>query len=788
MVYRDASSNRDRKKRKAKSRSARFWEAVNRQISPKQVAVGIGVAIVIAFLVIGFDFRSFPVYELGEIADRDVVAFREFTVEDKIATDSKKEENLATVPAIFDLDMSISTQIVSELRSSFKKGREILATLRGELELRPAESISLSSSAGLVEAVSAELPNLAGPDSILPILVENGFSLDLEDQMATLLLEAMQSPGVVASRDSLRIFRERGVILLSSGSTQDLILNDPDLVRDITQARALIRQNEFQLTAVERGSNPRLITFLEDRIVPTVRFNASETLARETLALDQVSPVLIQIKRGRTIVRAGDEVGPQQVVILRELEEEISSQQTPAEFLGISLIGLFFIFTIWRYVQNYAEKIDPKPAFFLTVGILLSHLIVARGYVVIANLVSSSLNIEFLKDPGNFYWIIPAAFGSILLVLLVGGQIAILYTLVMSVFLAMMCGNMIFGIYGIVSSLTAVYALRHYRERSAMGRAGLIVGLSNIVALAALQLHTSTFHWKAFLVALPLGFMGGMASVMLASLLLPLLEYLFKITTDIRLLELSNLNNPILKRLALEAPGTYHHSLNVGVLAEAAAEAVGANPLLSRVGAYYHDIGKMEKPEYYVENQIYMPNKHEKLSPRMSSLVLASHVKDGLELAREIGLTPKVAALIPEHHGTKLMTFFYQKAKRALEEKRSGEAKRSEVDEGEFRYPGPKPQSKEAAILMLADQAEAAARTLQDPNPSHIRSLIRRLIQGTIEDRQFDECAITTRDLHLITRTFERIITGMHHHRIEYPGYEFNKKGEKKQPRNQSLQ
>lgn len=782
MAYRNTSSKRDRKKRKPENITTRLWKAVNRQISPKQVAIGIGIAVVITFLVIGFDFRSFPTYELGEIADRDVVAFRDFTVEDKIATDSKREESLATVPAVFDLDTSISPQLVSDLRSTFEKGREILFALREELGLRPADSISSSSSTRLFEAVSVEFPNLTGPDSILPILVENEFSSDLEEQMVTLLLEAMKSPGVVASRDSLLIFRERGIILLSTGSMQDLILNDPSLVRDVTQARASIRQNEFQLTAVDRGLNLRLITFLEDRIIPTVRFNSSETLARENLALDQVSPVLIQIKHGRTIVRAGDEVGPQQVAILREMEKEVSSQQTPSEFLGISLIGLFFIFTIWRYVQNYTDKIDPKPAFFLTVGVLLSHLIVARGHVLIADLVSSSLNIEFLKDPGNFYWIIPAAFGSILLVLLVGGQIAILYTLVMSVFLAMMCGNMIFGIYGIVSSLTAVYALRHYRERSAMGRAGLIVGFSNIVALAALQLLTSTFHWKIFLVGLPLGFMGGMASVMLASLLLPLLEYLFKITTDIRLLELSNLNNPVLKRLALEAPGTYHHSLNVGILAEAAAEAIGSNPLLTRVGAYYHDIGKMEKPEYYVENQIYMSNKHEKLSPRMSSLILASHVKDGLELAKEIGLTPEVAALIPEHHGTKLMTFFYQKAKRA------SEGERGEIDEGEFRYPGPKPQSKEAAILMLADQAEAASRTLQDPNPSHIRSLIRRLIQGTIEDRQFDECAITTRDLHLITRAFERIITGMHHHRIEYPGYEFNKKGEKKQPRNQHIQ
>jgi len=204
-------------------------------------------------------------------------------------------------------------------------------------------------------------------------------------------------------------------------------------------------------------------------------------------------------------------------------------------------------------------------------------------------------------------------------------------------------------------------------------------------------------------------------------------------------------------------------------LAEAAAEAIEANTLLVRVGAYYHDIGKLKNPEYYVENQLYMANKHENLSPSMSSLILASHVKDGLALADEIKLVSAVSDLIPEHHGTRLMKFFYQKAKDAHDRKERA------VNEDDYRYPGPKPQSKEAAILMLADQVEAAARTLQDPSPSQIRSMIRRLIQSTIQDRQFDECDITMQDLDRILRAFERVITGMHHHRIEYPGFDFNR-------------
>ena len=188
------------------------------------------------------------------------------------------------------------------------------------------------------------------------------------------------------------------------------------------------------------------------------------------------------------------------------------------------------------------------------------------------------------------------------------------------------------------------------------------------------------------------------------------------------------------------------------------------------MGAYYHDIGKLKQPDYYVENQIFAVNKHEDLSPAMSSLILASHVKNGLAFAKELKLGPLVSGMIPQHHGTRLQTFFYQKAKEAAGEKGV------EVEPDDFRYPGPKPQNKEAAILMLSDQVEAAARTLQDPNPSQVRSLIHRLSQSTIQDGQFDECDITLKEISKVEKSFERVLAGMHHQRIEYPGYDFNKK------------
>ena len=760
-----------------------WWSAWAQGLTFKQVLIGVGTALIVAFLVLGYDFRRIPDYELGAIADRDIVAPHDFTVMDEAATEQKREESLATVPAVFDLDMAINNRLESTLRSNFAEARRATAQRREELELKDDQSFGEEDQNQLVEQLRQTLPIFAERGPVMEILFDHGFSPQLESQMVSLLQSAMKYPGVVASRDLLFIYRDRSIILLNRVTRKDEVLNDASLVRDLTQARALLRQNEFELTAVQGTQKLELIGFLEERIEPTVRFNEDETREREDLAMEQVPPVLIQIRQGHKIIRAGDPVAVQSLMILQELKNQEQSTQAADEFVGLLLLALFFVFALWRYLLSYHEKLDEVPSrFMLAALILVAHLGIAKISALLAKFFSQSLTSQVLQDALNLYWIIPVSFGSILLVLLTGGQLAILYSLPASVFIGLMTGELAMGVFAVVSSLTAVYALRHYRERSALARAAVLVGLVNVLAALGLQLHTGSFQWGVFGVRTSLALLSGIIAAMLASLLLPVLENLFKMTTDIRLLELSNLNSPILRRLALEAPGTYHHSLNVGVLAEAGAEAIGANPLLARVGAYYHDIGKLNKPEYYVENQIYMSNKHEGLSPSMSSLILASHVKDGRQMAREISLAPEVAALIPEHHGTKLMSFFYQKAKQAAR------STHTEVNEEEFRYPGPKPQTREAAILMLADQVEAASRTLQDPNPGQVRGLIRRLIQGTIQDRQFDECDITTRDLDQITRSFERVISGMVHHRVVYPGFDFNQRVEHEQPEDQPVQ
>ena len=260
-----------------------------------------------------------------------------------------------------------------------------------------------------------------------------------------------------------------------------------------------------------------------------------------------------------------------------------------------------------------------------------------------------------------------------------------------------------------------------------------------------------------------MGFAGGILSGVMVAGIAPLFESVFGYTTDIRLLELANLNQPIMQRMIVEAPGTYHHSIIVASLVEAAAEAVQANPLIAKVSAYYHDIGKMNKPLYFIENQQAFKNKHDKLSPKMSSLIIINHVKDGCELAKQYNLGKVITDIIRQHHGTSVVSYFYEKAQK------DKDPSVRLIPETEFRYPGPRPQTREAGIVLLGDIVEASSRTLSDPTPSRIKNLVQNRIKSAFLDGQLDECDLTLSDLNKIAEVFSRTLSGIFHHRVDYP-------------------
>jgi putative nucleotidyltransferase with HDIG domain len=293
--------------------------------------------------------------------------------------------------------------------------------------------------------------------------------------------------------------------------------------------------------------------------------------------------------------------------------------------------------------------------------------------------------------------------------------------------------------------------------------AGLKLCVVNGAMAIAFQLLNDTVLSVQTIYCFGFALVGGLVNAAVVIGVIPVLEAVFQYTTDIKLLELTNLHAPLLRDLMIKAPGTYHHSVVVGTMAEAAAEAIHANPLLARVAAYYHDIGKLAKPQYFIENAVPGENRHDRLSPNMSALILTSHVKEGVELAREHHLGRPIIDIIRQSHGTALITFFYQKAKSLADPEVQS------ISERDFRYPGPKPQTREAGLVMLADCVEAASRTLADPTPARIQGMVQKIINNIFIDGQLDECELTLKNLHEIARSFNRILCGIHHHRIDYP-------------------
>jgi len=331
-------------------------------------------------------------------------------------------------------------------------------------------------------------------------------------------------------------------------------------------------------------------------------------------------------------------------------------------------------------------------------------------------------------------------------------------------------GDFHMAVYALASGVIAALASQRSRDRASLSRVGLVVGAANVALMFVIELYRGLPDTPVALAfAAMFAFVGGPLSVGVVSFLLPVFESMFGITTDTRLLELSNQNLPLLKRLSLEAPGTYQHSLAVGNLAEAGAEAIGANSLLLRVCAYYHDVGKLVKPDYFVENQR-TGNPHDNLAPSMSALVIQSHVKEGLEMAREARLPLAIRQGIATHHGTKLIRYFFNRAKER------GNDEKSEVRESDYRYSGPKPHTKELGILLLADAVEAAARTLEVPSPGKLQALIDKIFSNDLEDGQLDDCDLTFSELDKVASAFLWVLTSMYHHRIDYPGFDFNRR------------
>jgi putative nucleotidyltransferase with HDIG domain len=434
----------------------------------------------------------------------------------------------------------------------------------------------------------------------------------------------------------------------------------------------------------------------------------------------------------------------------------------PAETFGTSLLVILLLAVLFEFASANIRKFAPRERDLLFLSLLIILLLaVTKASVGIFPLIGQALP----EIPASaYYYAIGIAGGAMLVRILLNSETALIFSFVISLLASWLTDeNLFFFLYFIIGSVVGAHSVAHSEERTIIVKAGAKVGLVNICLILCQSLISPAWTLSEMGFNLLFGFLGGVFSAVVAVGILPIMEWAFGYTTNIKLLELANMNHPLLKKMILEAPGTYHHSVVVSTLAETAARAVNANPLLARVSAYYHDIGKINKPLYFVENQGQQENKHDKLAPSMSSLILIAHVKEGLELAREYKLGRRISDIIQQHHGTSLIAFFYQKAKD------QANPQNTQVDERDYRYHGPKPQTKEAGLVVLADAVEAASRTLIQPTPARLQGMVQKIINNSFTDGQLDECELTLKDLHQIAKSFNTILAGIHHHRIDYP-------------------
>ncbi len=433
-------------------------------------------------------------------------------------------------------------------------------------------------------------------------------------------------------------------------------------------------------------------------------------------------------------------------------------------FIGGALIAFVLLFLLYKDIMRY------KPSFINNYNMLILLCLMIIGTLLIGRIseyllanLSQGLG---LIDTDIFRYGIPIAAGAMFVTLLFDFHTSITFSFIISLLTGFWLNDPLFPVYSFVGSLTSAFSVIRCKKRSALLRGGLYVIIANIILVLILLLAKGELFTANTGIAVVFAVFSGITVAAIVSMLLPLLEYVFKITTDISLLELLDLNQPLMKNLMITAPGTYHHSVIVGNLVESAAEAVGVNPLLARVSSYYHDIGKIKMPDYFVENHGMSPSKHDKLTPHMSSMIITNHVKEGVELAKQYKLPQSIIDIIRQHHGNSVLTYFYQKAKEQEQEK--------SLSEDEYKYPGPKPQTRVAALVMMADAVEASSRVLNDPTPARIAALVDKIINHIFLEGQLDECELTLKDISEIKKRFTYILTGIFHKRIDYPGFDFS--------------
>ena len=708
----------------------------------------LGVALLLAVIIAPKGGLIPASYMPGDIAPRDIKSPRDLLVEDVELTRAKREAAARDVPVVYRFDPSSGARAVERL----ERGLVFLSHRLGDTELYLFED--------LLPRLEADFGVPLTDDDYGPLL-SLPLDMDLVRQIRDLLTPLFDRP-IVASMQNFQEDHRQGLMVLEGERERASTDQWFDRAIGLNEAFHAADRHLAGIAALNADQQQVLLKLVQQQLRPNLEFDQQETERRRLIAGSQVTPVFFQIKKGEMVVREGERITADQIVKLQALRESGRSSHSLQTAAGLLICILMLVFAGFVFAQGNISKFNPDRRDLLFLGaVLVAHFILIKVSIFVSAGMGTLLT---SIDAATYHYAIPFALAAMLARIVLNSETAFIVAVASAVLAGVLFGNnLLVALYALVSSVVGAHGVRQCQQRTTLYRAGLWIGLANVAMLIGLHLLTGRAADLQLLYRIGFGFAGGMISAIIVNGTIPLVESLFKYTTDIKLLELANMNAPVLRQLMIQAPGTYHHSILVGNLAESAAESIRANPLLARVAAYYHDIGKIRKPLYFIENTGGQRNKHDKLAPSMSALILTSHVKDGVDLARENKLGSELIDIIQQHHGTALIKFFFDRAKTLAD------PGVQQVNERDYRYHGPKPQTREAALIMLADAVEAASRTLTDPTPARIQGMVKKLINNIFIDGQLNECDLTLKDLNEIAKSFTRVLSSSFHHRVDYP-------------------
>lgn len=749
----------------------RLLQFMDDRLNLKSWALIFAFCLALSF-VIFWDVDVFHQVALGDVAPADIKSPISFQMVDMNATEEKQRMAEEGIPPIFDFDPNTYEQLINRVYRSFRRMRREIKTIRWPSNPEKREQ-EIKDFAQFKPTFEKEL-GLEVPDRLFEWLTENRFAAPYENILIRALVK-WSSRRIMDGQTTMFKGPDSPLLVRVVGpgrGVEEFTLRR-DEVHDVKRLSEFDLEGVLGVDRLNARDKKSALDMAHLLVVPNLTFNRQETLDRRTRARESVLPVQVSIKKGQTIVSAGSVIQPLQVALISELNKLRSSRHT--DFVSIVVAFLFMIlvtvlFSYLRRTSSHKINVGLKDIYAMGTVVMLV-VVMTKAYMFLTDAMLATKGAPI--PASSLLFGAPVAAGPMLVGLMItAGEIVWLFTIFLAITLAFMMDptfNFIFLLVTAIGGIAAARGVHSCTKRNDIYWAGVRTGLVQASVLAAVSfLQAPGEHSLLTLLTwnVPLGFMGGMLSSLVTMALIPLFETVFNYTTDVKLLELSSLNHPLMKDMIVKAPGTYHHSLVVGSMCEAAAEAIGANPLLAKVMAYYHDIGKMEHAQYFIENQRPGQNPHDHISPHMSKTVLIAHVKDGAEMGHKHKLGPPILDGILQHHGTTLISYFFNKA---LEEQ---DEDIDTVHEDDFRYPGPKPQFKEAALLMLADSIEAAARSLDEPTPGRLTSLVRNIIQSKFLDGQLEECDLTLSDLSIIEESYRRVILGIYHQRIDYPTHQ----------------